>query len=165
MTDDEQSQKLLTITVEIAKFVQNFLDSNIDPISKAEYFPKFLTNIRTNIKTNSCLILQGCYDLPIFAIHTPVGVCQVTSGKGTGPHRKLRKQLMKNLGLKMICPGYQTNFDYHGPYWLITSFNNQPIPYSNLKLLPDHDDLDMSIEKECWKIINPYIKQKRLFYK
>ncbi len=161
----DNKKKLLETTIQIGQLLGFLLHSNTDCESQIELNTDFMDQIKCDSKvTNDCLIVQGSYDLPIFCLHTPFGLCQMTLGEGTGSHRKLAKELQQRLGLNLICPGYQTDFAYHGPCWLVTQFNDEPIPYPKIDLLPYHPDLDCCYDLD-WQIANQYIRQKSSFYK
>ena len=156
---------LMTVCVEIAKFVHNLYDSNIDPNSTTWYHGHFIGGVNPfNKQTNNCLIIAGYYHIPVSEIHTPLGYWSI-SGGGCGDHKIINDHIQKNLGLVMLCPGYQTEWGYYGPYWLVTEFNGKKVPHPEKELLPFHIDLNINNNPEDKQILDKYLKQMECFYK
>ena len=155
----------MTTVVKIAKFVHNLYDSRIDPNSKTDYHGHFIGGVNQYYnQTNNCLILEGYYGIPASKIHTPLGYWSI-SGSGCGKHKIINQHIHQNIELKMLCPGYQTQLGYYGPYWLITSFNGHPVPHPEKELLPAHRDLEISKNSEDQQILKRYQEQMSFFYK
>jgi hypothetical protein len=144
---DNQPQKirnLMTTAVTLAQFWHNLIDSKIDPNITNWYHDHFCGGVDPyNCQTDNCLIIEEYYGIPMSTIHTPLGEWSV-SGSGIGHLEILKKHLHDNAELKMICPGHQTESRYYGPYWLVTSFQNHPIPHPDMELLPPHDRIDVT---------------------
>jgi hypothetical protein len=178
-------ENLLTAAVFISKYVHDLYDSKIDPESDNWYHGHFVGGVNPYYhQTNNCLIIEEYYHMPVSVIHTPIGSWHI-SGCGSGNHKIIKDYIHKKIGLKMICPGYQTSQGFHGPYWLVTSFNDVEVPHPNISLLPAHDNIDLhhNIENsivyhsddllELGKqagirneaILEKYLNQKDLFYK
>src|SRR6185503_1406741 len=72
------------------------------------------------------LLIEGYYGTLASKIHTPLGYWYITSG-GSGPGNgfKIASDMLladPNLKLELICPGYQTDMGYFGPWYLVTEF-------------------------------------------
>jgi hypothetical protein len=161
----DSQEKLLTTAVEISKLVHYLYDSNENKGVWTNYRGYFIGGVNPfYYQTNNCLIIEGYYSMPVSEIHTPLGTWSVV-GSGSGNHKIISEQLQDKVELKMICPGYQTNTGYYGPYWLVTSYNGVELDYPKIELLPPHVGLNLIRNPNDEKILDAYLKQKKLFYK
>jgi hypothetical protein len=164
-------QKIMTQALSIAKIQHEIFNQN----KLNEYF---VDNVNPFYEqTNNCLILESYYDTPIAKIHTPLGYWTVTSRNTTNGNfdevMRLNHELRKRIEYVMICPGYQKESGYYGPYWLVKSIDGVPVEHPNINLLPPSLNLDLTTWNrrsdadilEVKKKLAPYLKQLHQFYK
>ena len=94
------------------------------------------------------LILEEYYGIPS-KIYTNLGEWNIT-GSGASSNngwKEIIQILKENLGLKLLKNGYQSNFGYNGPWWVITKINGKKLPVARKK----HKNFYIEY-KECKKI-------------
>jgi hypothetical protein len=154
--------------------------------STNSYHKHFIGGINPYYKqTNNCLIIEGYYGMPISQIHTPLGYWSIAGSSMSYSHKNstesfissdtiLKQELFENIKCDMLCPGYQTEMGFYGPYWLVKSINKIPVEYPNIDLLPESPNLDLTKWNnikcdaevlENKKKLKQYLKQLNKLYK
>ena len=104
------------------------------------------------------LILEEYYGMPS-RIYTKIGVWTIT-GSGSSSNngwKEIIEILKKDLGLKMLKEGYQSNSGYNGPWWEITELNKEKLPLAKKQQHASYIDYN-----ECKNIWNEF-KSKHNF--
>lgn len=160
---------LMSDAIKIANYVHHLYDSKVDPSSETWYHGHFVGGVNPFYnQTKDCLIIEEYYHIPVSKIWTPLGQLHV-SGSGCGDHKKVKDLIHKYLGLRLICPGYQTKNGFYGSYWLVVSIDGKEITHPPIEnLLPHTDDITKTItnnDTEIFAHLKPYLVQLRSFEK
>lgn len=160
------SKLMLTYALQLSKLVHNIYDSGKDTESENWYHGHFISGVNPYYsQTKNSLIVEGYYGIPVSKIHTPLGYWSI-SGSGSGRFKITDQLIREKVGLKLICPGYQTYMGFYGPYWLVTSINGQEIPHDDIKLLPPIEDAhDYDKSEVTRNKVDKYLEVLSKFYK
>jgi hypothetical protein len=117
---------------------------------------------------NNILIIEGYYNSLASQIHTPLGYLSI-GGSASGDASATNTAILNDdrIKLKLICPGYQTKWGYHGGWYLVTELNGKIL--LNADILPDfEDDPERNYDKsdsDFNLVILPRIRILQSFYK
>lgn len=92
------------------------------------------------------LILEGYYGHMAHKVHTPLGywkVCSNVHGPSTGFH-VATNAVLDNPAWKvaLVCPGFQTNAGFEGPWYLMTEFKGASLLPQGFVLPPFQGDME-----------------------
>ncbi len=90
------------------------------------------------------LIVEGSYDTPVTNIHTPLGSMRVSAVPATcsqGGRKLCMQRLLQSphFQMRLLCPGFRSEFGYNGPWFLVTHVDGEPVgplPTSAIGLPP-----------------------------
>jgi hypothetical protein len=136
----------------------------------ADYYAHFADGINPfySQTRDGLLILEGDYN----KLHTPLGYWQICSGV-SGPSEGFPMATRAVLNdpawkVELICPGYQTNMGYHGPWFLMTEFKGQCLLPEGFVLPPFQGDPDRDYDRsqdDFGEVVRPRLELLGSLYK